>query len=151
MKPRLVVGLGGELAGDDAVGLVLAERLAIDPRLPADVEVVVGGADLLRLAPALQGRRHVVLVDALVGLPGEVEPLVSDHPLPELDRRQQHAHHLSAVDALDLLRLTDPQLAATRCTWFLVPITDARPAAGVSSALDARLPGLLDQVLAALG
>ena len=151
MKPRLVVGLGGELAGDDAVGLVLAGRLAIDPRLPPDVEVLMGGSDLLRLATALQGRRHVVLVDALAGSAGEVDPLVGDHPLQELDRRQQHAHHLSAVDALDLLRLTEPQLAATRCTWFLVPIANAGPAAGISSALDARLPRLLDRLLAVLG
>ncbi len=151
MKPRLVLGLGGALAGDDAIGLVLAERLAADPRLPADADVRAGGADLLRLAPDLRGRRHVVLVDALAGTPGETEPLVGDHPLEDLERGPQHAHHLSAVEALDLLRLTEPELAATRFTWFLVPVAQARPGAGISPELQACVPALLDQLVTLLG
>src|SRR5512140_2692672 len=122
MKPRLVLGLGGALAGDDAVGLELVRRLAEDARLPHDVEALEGGADLLRLAGMMASRERVLLVDAVEALPGESGPLVGDHPLAGLDARQPHAHHLSAVQALDLLLLTEPTLASTRFTWFLVPV-----------------------------
>lgn len=147
MKPRLVIGLGGAFAGDDAVGLELARRLAGDPRLPHDVDAVEGGADLLRLDGQLLGRRHVVLVDAVQAHGGETEPLVGDHPLAELDERQTHAHHLSAVQALELLLLTEPALAATRLTWFLVPVSSAAPGERLSRELGARLPGLVEAIL----
>ena len=144
MKPRLVLGLGGALAGDDAIGLRLAERLAADPRLPPDVEATTGGADLLRLAGVLAGRSHVVLVDAVAARPGDTRPLVGEHPLPGLDTRQGHAHHLSAVQALDLLLLSEPALAATRFTWFLVPIASTDPGDDLSPALARALPELTE-------
>ncbi len=150
IHPRLVIGLGGALAGDDAVGLILAERLAADPRLPADVAVVVGGADLLRLDSSVRGRSRVLLLDAIEALPGETEPLVADHPLAGIDRQSPHAHHLSAVQALELLLLTDPCLAATRFTWFLVPVCADSLSGAMSSRLDALLPAFIDAILACL-
>ncbi len=147
---RLIVGLGGALAGDDAVGLELARRVAADPRLPPDTEVLEGGPDLLRLAPALLGREHVVLVDAVAGRPGEKDPVVQEHPLTDADDRQGHAHQLSAVQALDLLRLLEPALAAVRFTWFLVPVTTIRPSPELSPELAARLAALVNALLAQL-
>ncbi len=149
-RPVLVLGLGGSLAGDDAIGLVLARALAAEPRLPSTVEVQEGGADLLRCAPELVGRRRVVLLDAIEAEKGETEPLVGDHPLRGLDTRQQHAHHLSAVQALELLRLLEPELAHVRFTWFLVPVRSGGPAPGLSSELAARLPLLISAALAIL-
>ncbi len=147
VPPRLVLGLGGALAGDDAIGLVLAERLAADRRLPSDVEVRAAGADLLRLDTALAGRTHVILVDAVAALPGETRPLVGRHPLPGLDARHAHAHHLSAVQSLELLLLTQPTLAATRFTWVLVPVTAIAPGDELSPELRARTPALLQALL----
>ena len=56
MKPHLVIGLGNPLVGDEGVGCLLAERLASDPRLPEDIEVIDGGADLLGCADRMSGR-----------------------------------------------------------------------------------------------
>ena len=150
MKPRLVLGLGGAFAGDDAVGLELARRLAAHARLPHDVEAVQGGPDLLRLGAMLAGRRHVVLVDAVQARPDDSAPLVGDHPLAGLDDRQTHAHHLSAVQALELLLLSEPGLARTRFTWFLVPVSSSEPGDSLSPELSARLPGLVEEILALL-
>ena len=142
-----MLGLGGAFAGDDAVGLHLADLLAADPRLPPDVEAIAGGPDLLRLDAALAGRTHVILVDAVEALPGETRPLVGDHPLAGLDARHDHAHHLSAVQSLDLLRLAQPALAATRFTWFLVPVAAIGAGDELSPALARTLPELTAALL----
>ena len=63
MKPNLVLGLGNPLMGDDGIGCVLAERLASDPRLPADTEVLVAGSDLLRFAGRMEYRQRVILIE----------------------------------------------------------------------------------------
>ena len=74
MKPLPVIGLGNTLTGDDGVGCMVAGRLAVDPRLPGDAEVICGGADLLRLIEQVEGRRRVIVVDAVQdgGEPGSV-------------------------------------------------------------------------------
>lgn len=149
-RPRLVVGLGGALSGDDAVGLLLADLLARDPRLPPDVDVVTGGADLLRLGRILAAREHVVLLDAIEARPGEAEPIVADHPIAGLLDRQAHAHHLSAVQGLDLLLLSEGGLQDTRFTWFLVPVSRVAPGTDASPDLARRLAHLRDALVALL-
>jgi hydrogenase maturation protease len=67
-----VVGLGGRLAGDDAVGLAVIEQLAHDGELEG-VELV-GGGDPSALLEAARGCRLLVVVDAALteGPPGTV-------------------------------------------------------------------------------
>jgi len=147
--PWLVVGLGNALAGDDGIGARLAQHLREHPALPAGVEVLDGGTDLLRLAGALRGRRAVILVDAMVGAETgrlEVEP----HGRAALSRVSTSAHGLSAPGALDLLLLQEPALAATRFTWALVSVHDAVPGAALSAALEAAVPALAARLLALL-
>jgi len=66
----VLIGLGAPDRGDDAVGLVVAERLR--PRLAGRVRVVAGCADALALVATLEGARMAVVVDALRG--GEDPP-----------------------------------------------------------------------------
>lgn len=150
-RPRLVLGLGGEAAGDDAIGLHLADALRHHPALPADVDVLTVGADLLRAGPVLAGRSHVVLVDALEARPDDTAPLVADHPAAALGQRQGHVHHLDAVQALELLLFADPGLAGTRFTWFLVPVSRLDPGEPLSPALTRRVPELCQRLLDLLG
>lgn len=150
-RPRLLVGLGNPLAGDDGVGWLLAERLAADSRLPPNVEALCGGADLLRLAPRLAGRTHVWLLDAATGgTAGELA--IVPHGSPALRPAPSHAHHLSPVAALELLLATTPELAATRFTWLLVNVAEShvRVSPELSPALRARLPALVSAILADL-
>ncbi|HEX4935623.1 MAG TPA: hydrogenase maturation protease, partial [Gemmatimonadaceae bacterium] len=101
VKPTLVVGLGNPLAGDDGVGFRAAEALAMDPRLPPDVEVLCGGADVLRLAPWFEGRERILLVDACLGVhPGDVEVVPHDEARL-LGSSRPHAHRLSPVEGVE--------------------------------------------------
>ena len=147
MKPQLVIGLGNPLMGDDGVGWVVATRLAADPRLPDTAEVICGGTDLLRHAGRMAGRSRVILIDAIQdhAAPGSVIWLQPDDE--KLEARQQHAHHLSAVHSVLLLNLITP----IPVLLMGISIGSARLSAGLSPALDARMPAILDGVLSELG
>jgi hydrogenase maturation protease len=143
MKPRLVIGLGNPLMGDDGAGYLVAARLAEDPRLPGDVEVIAGGTDLLRYAAATEGRTQVAVIDAMQddGEPGRLLSL--DLSCSGLETREENVHQLSAVEAIRLLQLTAP-------VPFLllgISISSARAGSELTPALAARIPEIVNQVL----
>lgn len=146
-SPVLLIGLGNPLMGDEGIGWHLAERLRGDPRLPANVEVICGGTDLLRCANQLEGRRHVILVDALLdhGRPGEV--VVTRDCFEDFAARQGHAHSLSALQAVELLRAVTPGLEAVRFTLAAIRIAKASVRSELSAALAAEIPQILDRLL----
>lgn len=145
---RLVVGLGNPCSGDDGVGCRVAECLALDARLPRDVDVVCGDADVLRLAPLLAAERELLFVDACLGMaPGELE-LVEHGALVASSTVCPYAHHLSAVDAVELL-VALGELRASRVRWALIGVDSVR-AGPLSDRVAGSLPSLVDDVLAAL-
>lgn len=146
-KPVLLIGLGNPLMGDEGIGWHVAERLRMDSRLPSYLESIAGGTDLLRFAPLIEKCRHVVLVDALLDedRPGRVQFV--EGPLAGFDSRQGHAHSLSALQAIELLRLLTPSLSAVRFTLALVGIASASMSAALSAPLAAALPGITDAIL----
>ena len=146
MKPNLVIGLGNPLLGDEGIGCCVADRLAADPRLPDDTDVLCGGTDLLRYADQMKGRRRVILVDAMLDAsePGSVSVL--EDPFPELEDSRQHAHHLSLVQAVQLLRIASPSLQAVRFTLVAVAIESANINSELSPPLAAKMPEVLQRV-----
>jgi len=142
MKPVLVIALGNPLMGDEGIGWHVAGRLAADPRLPPRVEVVWGGTDLLRLADRMAGRSRVILIDALLdgSKPGDVTVFDS---LAGLDPRQEHAHHLSVVEAVQLLSMVAP----VPFTLLAISVSSVEMRPDLSAELAARLPAIIDRVL----
>ena len=143
MKPVLVIGLGNPLMGDDGIGCHAAERLAADPRLPSEVEVIPGGTDLLRCSGQVEGRRRVVVIDAIAGdgPPGEVCPVDIANPGPAGD--QEHVHHLSAAQAAALLEI----VTGIPITFLGIAVQAAALRPGLSPALEDRLPRIIDRLL----
>jgi hydrogenase maturation protease len=143
IRPVLVIGLGNAFMGDDGIGCCVAEALAADPRLPAWAEVIVGGTDLLRLTTRMEGRSRIVILDAALDerAPGTVIAM---------DERaaagQGHAHHLSAGQAVGLLRLTIP----AEFELLGISVNSADAGSGLSPALADRVPFILETVLQAL-
>ena len=152
MKPRLVLGLGNDLAGDDGVGVRVAERLRSHPRLPADLEVRAG-SDLLRWHDAMAGRREVVLVDAVLdpdaARTGTI--LVLDPADGRLPDAGGSVHHLSPTAAVRLLRAVDPAIRAVPITLWGIVIGSAEVGDALSPELDRALDAITEQLLAALG
>ncbi len=151
MKPHLVIGLGNPMMGDDGVAFCLTERLAADPRLPSDAEVFWGGADLLGCSEKMMGRQRVTLLDAMLdpSEPGALRVIEKD--FTGLETGQSSAHQLSAVGALELLRIACPSLREVRFKLLAVAVSSAEMRPELSPALEEKLPQLLDQVLKELG
>ena len=140
MKPRLAIGLGNPLMGDEGIGWHVAGRLAADPRLPPDVEAIAGGTDLLGCAARIEGRQCVVIIDAMEddAEPGSVSVVQED-----MEERQEHAHHLSVAQAVKLLQLITP----ARFTVLGVSVRAACLGEELSPAMAARLPAIVERVL----
>ncbi len=69
----LVLGMGNPILSDDALGLVVAQRLG-DLPMPADVEVAQSEVGGLRLLELVRGFTKVVIIDAIMTgrPPGEI-------------------------------------------------------------------------------
>jgi hydrogenase maturation protease len=61
----LILGVGNPLMGDDAVGVLVVQRLQARSDLSPDVTVIDGGTDGLGLIPVMEAYRRVILVDAV--------------------------------------------------------------------------------------
>jgi hydrogenase maturation protease len=109
------------------------------------VEVYQGGTDLLRCCDRLEGREHVIVIDALldsVGRAGEV--VVIRDGFDGFEDTQPHAHGLSALQAIQLLRTVAP----VRFTVAAVRIASADVRPGLSPALAAEVQRIAEEVLA---
>jgi len=143
MKPVLLIGLGNPLMGNEGIGWHVAQYLAGNNRLPEDVDVLCGGTDLLRCASQMDGRDRVVVIDAFQddSRPGTVT--LFDEPFAALENQQEHAHHLSAVEAMKLLRMT----VTASFTLLAISIPAAGMRCELSPSMAVLVPGLMDRVL----
>lgn len=118
MKTKLVIGLGNRMVPGDGAGLQCFDMLRALVAEDSDVEFFEAGTDLLRAGPHMRGRDLIVLIDAVEQ--GGAALRVLAHDAPELSEAQEHAHHLSAVQALNLIRWNDDDVARARCYWVLL-------------------------------
>jgi len=149
VKSHLVLGLGNQLMGDEGIGWHVINRLACDPRLPGDTELLWGGTDLLACAEQIEGRSRVTLVDALLdpSQVGSVAVFGDGNGLRSLEDRQWHVHHLSLTQAIHLLRIVSPSLETARLSLVAICIDSAPLQPELSPALAAKMPQILECVL----
>ncbi len=61
----LVLGIGNLVMSDDAVGVLVAQRLQRDYRFADNVEIMDGGTLGLDLLPKLENITHLIIIDAV--------------------------------------------------------------------------------------
>jgi hydrogenase maturation protease len=151
MKPKpmaLVCGVGRRERGDDAVGPLVADRVAL--RAPVGVEVRVVEDDILGLVDAWTGRERVVLVDAMVAgtEPGTVRRFdATAQALPTVLRAvSSHAFDVGA--AVELARV----LGRLPASLVVYGIEGERFEGGsaLSTRVEQALDGVVERVLAEL-
>jgi hydrogenase maturation protease len=107
----LVLGLGNPLLRDDAVGLLVAERLKPMLANQTDVEVDLDYWGGLRLMERMVGYQRAIVIDAIVSgaEPGKIRVLAPGE-LPT--QRSASAHDVNLLTALQLGREAGVDLPA---------------------------------------
>jgi hydrogenase maturation protease len=99
-KSTLILGLGNILLQDEGVGVRVAERIKAMP-LPPDVEVMDGGTMGLDLVYYIEGRKKVIVIDAVRAgdIPGTMYRF-TDENIAEAKGILRSAHGVDFADAL---------------------------------------------------
>lgn len=141
--PVLVVGVGNVLLGDDGVGVFLARELSLRPLEPG-VEVVDGGTLGLGLLALLEGRKGLVLLDAVRGdgEPGQLHWVRWPLPASWARRRGLSPHEGSAWELLATAELTG--LLPPEVQVGLVTVAHVSPGVGLSKGLQESFPYLVE-------
>ena len=140
--PVLVLGLGNRLLSDDGIGPALVDRLRIRHAGDERMEIVDGGTQGLALLGILEGRRAVLLLDAVaLGAAAGHVHLIAD-PLNQAMSRGQSAHE---DNVSDLLRVAD-LLGSLPSSLVLVGIEPdcVETGIGFSASVGRSLPAALD-------
>jgi len=103
MSSRLVLAVGNPYRGDDGIGPALLEVLRGYSDL-ADVDMLDGGTGGLELALVLEGRDHVIVLDAadFAGEPGSWRRFTLEELLPESGESLATLHDAGVAHAIAL-------------------------------------------------
>ncbi|HET6922630.1 MAG TPA: hydrogenase maturation protease [Anaeromyxobacteraceae bacterium] len=152
MAPRiLVLGIGNVLMGDDGVGPHAVKLLEAGWELPPGVAVVEAGTPGLDLTAFLHGVDAAVVVDAVRArgaAPGEIrryprEALLAGSPLPATS-----PHEPGLREALLTMEFAGEGPREVRLLGVVPARVEA--GAGLSEAVRAAVPGLVEAVVAEL-
>jgi len=101
----LIVGLGNQNCGDDAVGPMVARYIA-RKKLP-DCDVTEESGEPMSLMSAMRGREEVFLIDAIMAItaPGTLHMFdASKMPLPSELFSHMSTHSFGLVESVELAR-----------------------------------------------
>jgi len=148
----VIVGVGNPLARDEGLGPRAIERLARRD-LPAAVEVIDAGTDLLAVIGDLEGAERVILIDAVQtgAEPGTIHRFTLEELLEKAadEPEWRSAHDLTVVGAVRLAEATGTRLPPT--VVFGVEPGEVALGEGLTPAVEAALDGLIETVLAEIG
>lgn len=102
----LVLGLGNLIMSDDGVGVKVVQRLEQGCRFPPNVRIMDGGTLGLDILPMLEGKSHLIVVDAVEtgAVPGTLVRLEGDD-IPQALETRVSPHQMGLKDLLSVARL----------------------------------------------
>lgn len=100
VKPVLIIGIGNILIRDEGIGVRVAEQM-MKMSLPPDVQVMDGGTGGLDLLYVIEGRKKVIVVDAVkAGSPPGTLFRFTDKDLEEKKGTLRSAHGIDFSDVV---------------------------------------------------
>jgi hydrogenase maturation protease len=148
-KPRsklLVIGLGNRLAGDDAAGSEVIDRLRTH-HLPDKMRVEEAPGGALSLASLWQREDHVWLIDAVLsGKEAGAITVLDKKALLASPRGHDSAHLLSLSESLLWLNHTYPEMTRIHYRLWGIEAQDTSMGKGLSPAVAAAVKRTTSQV-----
>jgi hydrogenase maturation protease len=103
IKPILILGIGNILLTDEGIGVRVAEKMR-EMDLPPDIEVMDGGVGGLNLQFCIQGRKKVIVVDAVkAGAPPGTLFRFTDKDLAAKKGVMRSAHGIDFSDVISIV------------------------------------------------
>jgi hydrogenase maturation protease len=140
-----VIGVGNDLRGDDAAGLVAARRVA--KRNVDGIAVVEAPGEGASLIDVWDGADAVILIDAVRSgsAPGTIHRLPRRALTPNAGLFRQSTHAISVPDAVELAGAI--RRLPKRLTVIGIEGKSFLARLGLSPEVEAALPGAVDAVL----
>jgi hydrogenase maturation protease len=102
----LVLGIGNLVMSDDAVGVIVAQRLQEQYRFPDNVEIMDGGTLGLDLLPKLENITNLIMIDAVeTGKAAGTCVRLSGQELPIALQTKVSPHQMGLKDLLAVSEL----------------------------------------------
>lgn len=105
-KEILIIGVGNLLLQDEGIGVHVAREM-LNMSLPPDVEVMDGGTAAIDLVHLVEGRKKMIVIDALLmenEEPGSIYRLTPEELQPSF-RGKTSLHQLGLLEVLEMAHL----------------------------------------------
>ena len=149
VRPVLVLGIGNILMKDEGIGVHVVNRiLETGKRIPDNVEFLDGGTAGYDLVPYMQGRKRIIIVDALAtdDAPGSIYRFKPEEGIEK--ERGYSMHEVGILQVVRALRMTgeNPEIEIIG----IVPEDISTMEMELSAALECSLPKVMSVVLDAV-
>jgi len=147
-KEILILGVGNLLLKDEGVGVHVVKRLE-DINLPSYVEVLDGGTLGLDLLFYIEGRKKVIVIDAVKagGSPGTIYRF-ADSDIEAKANISFSAHH---IDFMDVLKTAHFLGRNPEITFIGIEPKNISEGLKLSPEIEGKIPKVIDLVMREIG
>lgn len=143
----LVIGLGSPIMSDDAIGLVVIDRIdAMNLDKVTTRQEAIGGLDII---PVLWGYKHAIIVDAIQTHQQEVGTIMIFDPedfAPTITNAS--AHDFNLATAMKIGRDMEPEQMPDKVTFIAIEVEDIQTVhEGMTEKVEAAIDNAVDAVL----
>ena len=105
-KNILILGIGNLLLSDEGVGIRVIENLMNNYTIPESIEITDGGTMGIELLPWIEGRTHIIIVDAVRSdnPPGSI---IRIDNVPGFFKDRISPHQIGITDVLAIASISD--------------------------------------------
>ncbi len=143
-KPILILGVGNTIQMDDGIGVHVIEAMKNKP-LPPNIELIDGGTLGYDLLGIIEGRKKIIVVDAVKGQqpPGTLYKF-SPEDVPT-DNNYDSLHQLGIIEAIRLAGLQDKAPDKTIIIGVEPEVIDW--GLSLSDTVKQKIPQIIDMVM----
>jgi hydrogenase maturation protease len=145
IKPVLILGIGNILLKDEGTGVRVAEKMKTIS-LPTDVEVMDGGTMGLDLLYYIEGRKKVVVIDAVrAGEPPGIMYRFTDNDIADKKGLLRSAHGVDFLDVINMSKMLGNK--PPEIVFIGIEPEDISEGLELSPVIEKRIPAMIELVM----